>query len=104
MGSAYLTHLLPLITAKKILVRIMFGANRFTQLFPIYVDLNILPLIYLYTYVFKGIYLFFKVSGGNSGVVIDNSEIVRYQKRDANNNKIKIPKVHLTLVRISCPW
>lgn len=99
-GSAYSTNMLPLVRLQKWFVRLICNVNRFTHSFPLFLNVKILPLSYLF--VFKVSSLFYKISG-NSGAVLDGcrASLNKYPTRSVQNNIIRLPKCYTTLFQKS---
>jgi len=88
-GSTYVTYINPLCRAQKPFIRMILKQPKLTESLPLFVQLKILPLRYLY--VFKVLSLFFKVSG-NPGP----GTYQRTVKITRQVDHLKLPKANST--------
>ncbi len=92
-GGTFKTYLTSLRTLQNHIVRIILFKNKFQTAFPLYKQLNIFPLQYLF--VFKVLKLFYKISGGK------RYELGNYTTRSQDQKLFRRPKVHKTFFRQS---
>lgn len=85
-GSTYHTHVKPLSGLQKSFVRIMMKKTRLHESFPLFLNLNILPLRYMY--VFRVLQMFFNRSG-NAGAIVDT---IRSSSRHGNRAQLPRPR------------
>jgi len=95
-GSTYKSHLNSLLILQKKFIRLISHSGYMEHSLPLFINLSILPLRYLY--IFKVLATFYKLSG-NNGPTVDI--IHGYNTRQISNNILRPPKPRCSLFRKS---